>query len=139
MAAWLDPYHPRFGLAVGRTTITAKLPCLQPWAAAAASLLFLTRSVFDNLVATDDLDSACVPWRRREQPPWVRPGPSLHIFWAAVRQALGRPGAARGSTPPSLHPPIHRPRPCFAWVHSAAGRQAAVANNGRHAGSPSHC
>ena len=82
-----------------RREFIATLPCLRP-CAAAASPLFSTRSVFCNLVAKDDLDSACAAWRRRGEQPWVWLFRSLHIFWAAVQRSLGRLDAARGSTPP---------------------------------------
>jgi hypothetical protein len=92
-----------------RQEFTAKLPC------AAGSLLSSANSVScrGNLVAKDDLDSACAAWRPMAQRRCVWFCPPLHIFWAAVRQALGRRGAARDSTPPWLHPPIHIPEPCL--------------------------
>ena len=117
---------------------TAKLLCLRQ-CAAAASVFFSSRSVFGNLVAKDDLDSACAAWRTiapRRCAWFYRP---LHIFWAAVWQALGRLGAGRGSTPPWLHPPIHKPEPCIWWVRNVAAQQAAVVNSGPHGGSPSLC
>src|SRR6516225_4243949 len=121
MAAWLNHTIPALARRSVTRQFTKKLPYLQPWAAAA--LLFSTRLVFGNVVAMDDLDSACVPWRRSEAQPGVWLGPPLHSFWAAGQAALGRLGAARGSTPPWLHPPIHRPRPCFAWsIAPLAGR-----------------
>src|SRR6266566_3002125 len=113
----------------GWQEFTAQLPSLRP--SAAGSLLSSTNSVScrGNLVAKDDLDSACAAWRTMAQRRCVWFYHPLHTFGAAVRQALGRLGAARGSTPPWLHPPIHIPEPCFAWVHSVAGQQAAVVNS----------
>src|ERR1700730_10555416 len=51
-----------------------------------------------NLGAKDDPGSACAPLRTMEPRPCLWRCPPLCVFW--LRQALGRRGVPRGSTPP---------------------------------------